>query len=83
MSDSRNIPKFGEHFWADRKSEKEWHYCKYCYEEAPTFILIQGNMGDVNPTEKMRCCWQCGSGLEIIYKAKSPKRDACFPSAVV
>ena len=53
-----------------RKSEKQWHECKYCYEKAPTFILTErlGKLGKgIFHISIMRCCWQCGSGLERLY----------------
>jgi len=52
----------------ERESERDWHYCKYCYEDAPTFILTETvtQNGKAFEVSKLRCCWQCGSGLEFI-----------------
>jgi hypothetical protein len=66
MSDKRLIPEFGPKFWAHRKSERRWHYCKYCYRNVPTFIFSDGEMGNLTPLSQIRCCWECGSGLEPV-----------------
>jgi hypothetical protein len=62
--DKRLIPEFGREFWCARVSERDWNYCKYCYRDTPTFILTEGAIGSTQPTGRMRCCWECGSGLQ-------------------
>ncbi len=63
--DSRTAPKFDENFWRARHSEREWHDCKYCYKEVPTFVLVEGLIGNLAPVQYMRVCWECGAGLHI------------------
>lgn len=69
--DKRLLPEFGKHFWCDRKSERGWHYCKYCHRDTPTFILTEGRIGSSEPLQKLRCCWECGSGLYLLMSMKS------------
>jgi len=61
--DKRLQPKFTEDIWCERTSEREWHYCKYCHREVPTFLLDEGEMGSMPVIHRLRCCWECGSGL--------------------
>jgi hypothetical protein len=65
--DKRLIPECGPVHWAHRESERDWHYCKYCYRDVPTFRLAEGQIGWGTPTGVMRCCWECGAGLEILW----------------
>lgn len=62
--DKRLIRESAEDRWCTRVSERDWNYCKYCYEDAPTFLLTEGVTGAASPIAVTRCCWQCGSGLE-------------------
>lgn len=62
-NDKRLIPEFGAAIWAERKSEREWHHCKYCDRDVPTFILTEGYIGSQVAASKLRCCWECGAGL--------------------
>lgn len=62
--DKRLLPEFGPVFWAERVSEREWRYCKYCFRDVPTFVLREGLMGSMEATGSMRCCWECGSGIQ-------------------
>lgn len=70
MSDKRLIPEFTERFWANRTSERDWHHCKYCLRDVPTFILSEGDIGDLTPTQILRCCWECGSGIELLKSSQ-------------
>jgi hypothetical protein len=49
--------------WVERISEKEWHECKYCYKEVPTFLLKE-TVHQLGRTGVLRCCWECGAGLD-------------------
>lgn len=69
VDDKRLIPEFSGEFWAHRHSERDWSYCKYCVEQAPTFQLAEGVIGSSVPVRVLRCCWQCGSGLEVLPTA--------------
>jgi hypothetical protein len=62
--DNRLLPTFGERFWCTRTSEREWQWCKYCGRDVPTFILDVGSVGSLAIEQRLRCCWECGSGLE-------------------
>jgi hypothetical protein len=64
--DKRLIPEFGPKIWAHRESEHGWHYCKYCYRDVPTFTLTEGLIGSLKPLQVLRCCWECGAGLDIL-----------------
>ena len=64
--DKRLLPEFGKKFWCERLSEREWGYCKYCYHDVPTFVLAEGEIGSGNPLQLLRCCWECGAGIEIL-----------------
>lgn len=66
MSDKRLIEPIGPHLWSKRQSEKTWHFCKYCRHRVPTFKFTEGKLGSEQPLQVLRCCWECGSGLEII-----------------
>lgn len=70
--DKRLTPLFGEYFWCERKSERGWHYCKYCHRNCPTFVFTEGRMGSSDVVQSLRCCWECGSGLEILHRAEVP-----------
>lgn len=67
-NDKRLILGFTDFAWTERKSIPKWEYCKYCYEDAPCFVMTQGFIGDSRPFERMLCCWQCGSGLEMLWQ---------------
>lgn len=42
-------------------------YCKYCYATRPTFVLVEHLQdGDLDMTQRLRCCSKCGAGLEIL-----------------
>jgi hypothetical protein len=56
--------------WARREQEPEWHWCKYCYEQVPTFRLTEGLAGSTD-VQVLRCCCECGAGLEILTRAAS------------
>jgi len=66
--DKRLIPEYGDVFWCHRLSERKWSYCKYCRRDVPCFQLTEGRMGQHSPEQVTRCCWECGSGLEILYE---------------
>jgi len=70
--DKRLLPEFGKKFWCERKSEREWHFCKYCSRDVPTFVLSEGIIGNVDPVQTLLCCWECGAGLEKLDK---PQHD--------
>ena len=70
VDDKRLIPLSSEHLWCERTSERQWHYCKYCYRDVPTFVLTEGRRGSLNPIQQLRCCWECGSGLEVIFSIR-------------
>lgn len=72
-NDKRLIPDCTNEFWSERKSEKTWHYCKYCHGNAPTFRLVQGKVGDLAPLLILRCCWQCGAGLDQLMPSLTEK----------
>jgi len=64
MSDKRQT-KSSAQINVSKKSERGRHYCKYCYKNVPTFVLEE-DMPNFNVSQRMRCCYECGSGLEII-----------------
>lgn len=66
ITDDKRLLTGGPVFWYHRESEREWHYCKYCYRDTPTFKFFEGLIGSLEPTGVMRCCWECGSGIEIL-----------------
>lgn len=65
-SDNRLTPAFGPIFWCERKSERKWHHCKYCCHNVPTFLLDVGVIGSQEVIQTLRCCWECGSGLDSL-----------------
>lgn len=67
--DKRLVPEWGEYFWAHRKSERKWHRCKYCRKTTPSFIYTEGDYGDPEPRLVLRCCWECGSGLQLLEES--------------
>lgn len=64
MDDKRHMPEFHPKIWSERQSEREWHHCKYCHRDVPTFLLTEGLVGNEEAGQTLRCCWECGSGLE-------------------
>ena len=52
--------------WAEKHDEHERHYCKYCYEERPTYKLVEGVVGDAVPNHVTRRCYHCDYGLEVL-----------------
>ena len=68
--DKRQIPEVGSAIWSERISETKKHYCKYCYEETNTFILVEGWIDSTRAEQHLRCCWGCGSGLQILTKSE-------------
>ena len=53
--------------WATRTTDAKFSYCKYCYEDVPTFLLAEGLQNDLNePVQILRSCQECGSGLELL-----------------
>ncbi len=66
ITEDKRLLRDGPEFWVHRKSEKPWHYCKYCYHDVPTFLLSEGLYGSVDTISILRCCWECGAGLESI-----------------
>lgn len=42
-------------------------YCKYCYDDTANFLLIELDGDDVS--QILRCCNDCGAGLEIVFDA--------------
>lgn len=73
--DKRLISEFSDLGWAHRKSDREWHYCKYCYRDVPTFILTEGRISSEQPTQVLRCCWECGSGLDLLSIDQASHND--------
>lgn len=69
--DKRLIPEFVGASWCRRTSEPEWHSCKYCYKQTPTFKFEGGRLGSNDPTLVLRCCWECGSGIETLRQESS------------
>lgn len=65
-NDKRWLPRFGTQSWAERTSERQWHYCAECRHDVPTFILTEGLLGTIEPDQKLRCCWECGWALERV-----------------
>ncbi len=57
---------------SERRSDREWHYCTNCAEDAPTFVLTQTAYRDhvALHSVKIRCCWQCGHGIELLEDAE-------------
>jgi len=80
IDDKRMLPEFGPLFWSRKKSTKKWHYCKYCYKDVPTFFLTEGIYHHMEPLQIMRVCWECGSGIGIIYH--NSKLNEKVPSIV-
>lgn len=68
-----------------RESEKNWNYCKYCYEKSPTFILTEETYykHELINISKMRCCWQCGSGIKRIYPHIYEKLSKAVPGSLI
>lgn len=66
LADKRLTPQFSEEFWCERTSLKKWDDCKYCYRRTPQFLHNEGRIGSSVPTRRLRCCWECGSGLELL-----------------
>ena len=67
-ADKRTDPLFGPVFWIERESEREWHWCKYCNRDVPTFQYRQGVIGSHEVLETLRCCWECGSGIDVLKR---------------
>jgi hypothetical protein len=65
-----------------RLSEREWHYCKYCYQDVPTFKLLEATyeypkkqtIDGYDEILVIRCCWQCGYGLDQLHDFRKRKR---------
>ena len=60
-----------------RRSERRWHYCKYCYKYVPTFKLVEAaytypKRGPYYFIVVLRCCWECGYGLERLHEFGTP-----------
>jgi len=66
FTDDKRTISDGPRFWVDRESERDWHYCKYCYRDVPTFVLSEGEYGSQTPVQRLRCCYECGSGLALL-----------------
>lgn len=64
--DKRTITS-GPEFLVERVSERVWHYCKYCSKKTPTFRFIETRYGAKCPLQELRCCWECGSGIKLLY----------------
>lgn len=63
MSDKRFCGTLGPRFWTKRVSEQDWHFCKHCGHDVPSFVLSEGAEGVEAPLSRIRCCWECGSSL--------------------
>lgn len=74
LADKRLTPNDGNPYWVLRESEREWQDCKYCWSEVPTFLHFEGLVGSLEPTKVLRCCWECGAGLDIVEGVR-PKMD--------
>jgi hypothetical protein len=72
-SDKRLTPEFGPIFWCERESEREWHYCPACYRDVPTFRFSEGVVGSGEPVSVIRCCWECGYGIDRLAET-DPER---------
>jgi hypothetical protein len=68
VDDKRFVPEFSDNFHSVRRSIEKWSYCKYCYKKTPQFILKQKALpkSGFSGTVDLRCCWECGSGLEVV-----------------
>jgi hypothetical protein len=75
IGDDKRLISDDEIFWTDRQSVHKWRYCKYCYRNTPQFLFRCGLYGSCVPTQVLRCCWECGSGLEQIEYSNSKKRN--------
>jgi hypothetical protein len=79
MNDDKRLLASSPEIEVERESEHEWHYCKYCYRDTPTFILTEAwwpvGQTSANRVAKMRCCWECGSGLERLDGVAAGKED--------
>jgi hypothetical protein len=55
-------------FAVTRESIRRWMDCRYCRKPTPQFILTERAMkkSGLKGHLKMRCCWECGSGLDIV-----------------
>lgn len=71
IDDKRYVPGLSEcgRFWAHRTSERVWRNCKYCRRDVPTFLLSEGRVGNSDPVQVLRCCWECGYAISQL---KSP-----------
>ena len=56
-----------------RESEREWHYCPACYRDVPTFRFSEGVVGSGEPVSVIRCCWECGYGIDRLAET-DPER---------
>jgi hypothetical protein len=79
-ADDKRLIHDSREFWVNRRSERKWQYCKYCYRNTPTFIFTEGTYGSPEGkspmiTQQLRCCWECGSGIAVVYS------DAGIPYA--
>ncbi len=78
FDDKRLIPHEGPGglFTVIRRSLKGWRYCKYCYRDTPQFLFTEEWSHHPAGSQTLRCCWECGSGLELVMRSSGRSEEA-------
>jgi NAD-dependent dihydropyrimidine dehydrogenase PreA subunit len=70
ITDDKRLASPREGYGVLRRSIGRWGDCKYCHHRTPQFYFWERlDLPDAEPTwQVLRCCWECGSGLEVVER---------------